>query len=290
MLVSRRSSRLTAATYSGSRAGASPSGSSAGSPASAIAAGPLIGGWVTTEFTWRYVFAGEIDRRDRDPADAPRIAQAPVPERRPRLDYVGVALSSLGLGSDRVRDPPGERRGGWSSRATRRRSAAPRSRRSASRRCRSSSSAASPCWRHSPPGSSAAPALGRDQLLDRTMLRIAAAARRPPTLLEPAAHPHRDVLRHPRVPPGRPRARRVRDRQAPVAAVGDDVRVRDARPAAARRGARRERSRRRAWWRSVIGALVMLGTIDVELNEAGFTIALASSGSAPACSRRSSAT
>src|SRR5215212_3471311 len=26
----------------------------------AIAAGPLIGGWVTTELSWRYVFAGEV--------------------------------------------------------------------------------------------------------------------------------------------------------------------------------------------------------------------------------------
>src|SRR5580765_6843113 len=69
-----------------------------GMAAVAIAAGPLIGGWVTTEFTWRYVFAGEtvvvigilLLRR--------QIAQAPGPARRPRLDVVGVALSSSGLG------------------------------------------------------------------------------------------------------------------------------------------------------------------------------------------------
>src|SRR6266566_5378026 len=30
-----------------------------GVAAIAVAAGPLIGGWVTTEFSWRYVFAGE---------------------------------------------------------------------------------------------------------------------------------------------------------------------------------------------------------------------------------------
>ena len=64
----------------------------------AIAAGPLIGGWVTTQFTWRYVFAGEtvvvilllLLRR--------QIPQAPAAERRPRLDIVGVVLSSAGLG------------------------------------------------------------------------------------------------------------------------------------------------------------------------------------------------
>src|SRR5213083_522182 len=26
----------------------------------AVAAGPLIGGWVTTTFSWRYVFVGEV--------------------------------------------------------------------------------------------------------------------------------------------------------------------------------------------------------------------------------------
>src|SRR5215467_16063996 len=65
----------------------------------AIAAGPLIGGWVTTEFSWRYVFAGEVVvvigillfRRKMQPAPPP-------PEQRPKLDYVGAALSALGLG------------------------------------------------------------------------------------------------------------------------------------------------------------------------------------------------
>ena len=63
-----------------------------------VAAGPLIGGWVTTEFSWRYVFAGEtvivavillLRRRLRSSLPA---------ERRPQLDLVGVALSALGLG------------------------------------------------------------------------------------------------------------------------------------------------------------------------------------------------
>jgi MFS family permease len=64
----------------------------------AIAVGPLIGGWVTTTFSWRYVFAGEtvvviailLARR--------WLASAARPELAPRLDYVGAALSSLGLG------------------------------------------------------------------------------------------------------------------------------------------------------------------------------------------------
>jgi MFS family permease len=64
----------------------------------AVAAGPLIGGWVTTEFSWRYVFAGEtvivavillLRRRRRS---------SPPAERPPQLDLVAVTLSALGLG------------------------------------------------------------------------------------------------------------------------------------------------------------------------------------------------
>ena len=88
---------LTAATYEG-RERALAYALLGGIAAVAIAAGPLIGGWVTTEFTWRYVFAGEtvvvililLLRR--------QIARAPAAERRPQLDIVGVALSAAGLG------------------------------------------------------------------------------------------------------------------------------------------------------------------------------------------------
>jgi MFS family permease len=88
---------LVAGTYSGSQR-ALAFGIVGGVAGAAVAAGPLIGGWVTTEFSWRYVFAGEtvivavillVRRR------LPRTAQA---ERRPQLDLVGVGLSALGLG------------------------------------------------------------------------------------------------------------------------------------------------------------------------------------------------
>jgi EmrB/QacA subfamily drug resistance transporter len=88
---------LVAGTYSGPQR-ALAFGIVGGVAGAAVAAGPLIGGWVTTEFSWRYVFAGEtvivavillVRRR------LPRTAQA---ERRPQLDLVGVGLSALGLG------------------------------------------------------------------------------------------------------------------------------------------------------------------------------------------------
>ncbi|MFB0838640.1 MFS transporter [Arthrobacter sp. E44] len=64
--------------------------------ATAVAAGPLIGGSVTTFASWRYVFAGEVVlvlvillvlRRVED-----------VPPARARLDLAGSALSIVGLG------------------------------------------------------------------------------------------------------------------------------------------------------------------------------------------------
>ena len=63
----------------------------------AVAAGPLIGGAVTTFWTWRLVFAGEViivlailllARRIRDTGSKDRFS----------LDYVGVLLSAAGLG------------------------------------------------------------------------------------------------------------------------------------------------------------------------------------------------
>jgi MFS family permease len=88
---------LTAATYEG-RERALAYALLGGIAAVAIAAGPLIGGWVTTELSWRYVFAAEtvvvigilLVRR--------QIVQAPAAERRPQLDIVGVAFSAAGLG------------------------------------------------------------------------------------------------------------------------------------------------------------------------------------------------
>ena len=62
-----------------------------------IAVGPIVGGWATTELSWRVVFAGEVviaavillgTRLMQDP---PREARAP------RLDWVGSVLAALGL-------------------------------------------------------------------------------------------------------------------------------------------------------------------------------------------------
>ncbi len=63
----------------------------------AVAAGPLIGGLLTTYASWRYVFAGEVLVVLAILALTRRMADAP-PEERVRLDLVGTGLSALGLG------------------------------------------------------------------------------------------------------------------------------------------------------------------------------------------------
>ena len=88
---------LTAATYEG-KDRALAYALLGGIAAVAVAAGPLIGGWVTTELSWRYVFAAETVVVIGILLVRGQIARAPAAARRPRLDLVGVALSSGGLG------------------------------------------------------------------------------------------------------------------------------------------------------------------------------------------------
>ena len=63
----------------------------------AVAAGPLIGGLLTTYASWRWVFAGEVVVVLIILALTRRIADTP-PEKGARLDVVGTVLSALGLG------------------------------------------------------------------------------------------------------------------------------------------------------------------------------------------------
>jgi len=88
---------LIAATYEGKQR-ALAFGIVGGIAGAAIAAGPLIGGWVTTEFSWRYVFAGEVVIVIAILLVRRRLKRTPLPAHRPRLDVVGVLISALGLG------------------------------------------------------------------------------------------------------------------------------------------------------------------------------------------------
>ena len=88
---------LTAANYE-EKDRAFAYGMIGGAAGAAIAAGPLIGGWVTTTFSWRYVFVGEVVVVIVVLIVHRRMKRAPKPEHAPKLDYAGAALSAVALG------------------------------------------------------------------------------------------------------------------------------------------------------------------------------------------------
>ena len=88
---------LTAANYSG-RARATAYGVLGGVAGAGIAVGPILGGWLTTNASWRVVFAGEVVLVIAILL-AVRLLREPESDDRPAgLDWVGSVLSALGLG------------------------------------------------------------------------------------------------------------------------------------------------------------------------------------------------
>ncbi len=63
-----------------------------------IAVGPILGGWATTEITWRIVFVGEVVIVALILVMTPKVGDAPRPDPTPKLDLVGSVLSATGLG------------------------------------------------------------------------------------------------------------------------------------------------------------------------------------------------
>lgn len=63
-----------------------------------IAVGPIVGGWATTELSWRIVFVGEVVLVVAILAAVGMLRDAAREGERPQLDVVGAALSALGLG------------------------------------------------------------------------------------------------------------------------------------------------------------------------------------------------
>ncbi len=63
-----------------------------------IAVGPILGGWATTELSWRVVFAGEVVLVLGILAMCGRVGDAVRPGPKPRLDMLGGGLSAAGLG------------------------------------------------------------------------------------------------------------------------------------------------------------------------------------------------
>lgn len=88
---------LTASNYEG-KDRAFAYGIIGGVAGAAIAVGPVIGGWVTTYYSWRLVFVGEVVVVVVILLVRKRMQPAPKPEHPPKLDVVGAALSAMGLG------------------------------------------------------------------------------------------------------------------------------------------------------------------------------------------------
>jgi MFS family permease len=61
-----------------------------------IAVGPILGGWATTELSWRVVFVGEVVVAIGILLGT-RLIREPEREGAPRLDWVGSVLSAAGL-------------------------------------------------------------------------------------------------------------------------------------------------------------------------------------------------
>jgi MFS family permease len=87
---------LIAANYEGKER-ALAYGLIGGVAAAAVAAGPLIGGWVTVTFTWRLVFVGEVVIVIVLLLLRNRLKASPKSAVIPKLDFVGAALSASGL-------------------------------------------------------------------------------------------------------------------------------------------------------------------------------------------------
>ncbi len=63
-----------------------------------IAVGPILGGWATTEYSWRIIFAGEVLLVALILVMTPKVADAVRTGPAPKLDIVGTVLSATGLG------------------------------------------------------------------------------------------------------------------------------------------------------------------------------------------------
>lgn len=87
---------LIASNYEGQRR-ATAYGIIGAVAAAGAAAGPLIGGAVTTALSWRVVFAGEVVIAAFVLLASGAIRDAPREGKAPRLDWVGALLSIVGL-------------------------------------------------------------------------------------------------------------------------------------------------------------------------------------------------
>jgi EmrB/QacA subfamily drug resistance transporter len=87
---------LTASNFEG-KARVAAYGVLGGVAGAGIAVGPILGGWVTTNLTWRLVFAGEVVLVIAILLGTRMLADEAIERRSKGLDWVGSVLSALGL-------------------------------------------------------------------------------------------------------------------------------------------------------------------------------------------------
>jgi len=87
---------LIAGNFTG-RKRASAYGVLAASAAVAVAAGPIIGGFVTASFSWRWVFVAEVFIAGGILVLTGKVPDVEMAEPKPKLDLVGAGLSAMGL-------------------------------------------------------------------------------------------------------------------------------------------------------------------------------------------------
>ena len=73
--------------------------------------GPILGGWATTEYSWRIIFAGEVLLVALILVMTPKVADAVRTGPAPKLDLVGTCAVGHGSGPVRPRRAPVERLG-----------------------------------------------------------------------------------------------------------------------------------------------------------------------------------
>ncbi|RKS71037.1 EmrB/QacA subfamily drug resistance transporter [Actinomadura pelletieri DSM 43383] len=64
-----------------------------------IAVGPILGGWATTELTWRVIFVGEVVLVAFVLVMSRLLTESARDRQAPRLDLVGTVLSACGIGT-----------------------------------------------------------------------------------------------------------------------------------------------------------------------------------------------
>jgi MFS family permease len=87
---------LTASSFEGQQR-AVAYGVLGGVAGAGIAVGPILGGWATTELSWRVVFAGEVVVSIGILLGSRMIPDPPRPAERGQLDWFGSVLSALAL-------------------------------------------------------------------------------------------------------------------------------------------------------------------------------------------------